>query len=249
MSSLRQHHRRHPRVLSRPVNSGRCEHHQRAAGTFKGFTRHPSRTITPVFTRFYSPASSSLSRTVHLRSRHFFFLLLIVLSSSSTRHSIYRPFRIFSFLVVPIFSFDFFSSPSPSRSPLSLERARRSFVLGRKKIAARRDTQRASPIFRYANAGDRTSGRAGGRIVCGMKKIVREKSECSYQSAMQTRGFASVMPGERERKKRNIDVERRGYMKRRLAHEEREKEKERCRSILIIVSFNIGNHSMALFTC
>lgn len=120
MSSLRQHHRRHPRVLSRPVNSGRCEHHQRAAGTFNGFTRHLSCTIAPVFTRFYSPASSSLSRTVHLRSRHSFFLLLIALSSSSTRHLICRPpFRIFSFLVVPI-SFDFFPALLHHVSPISL---------------------------------------------------------------------------------------------------------------------------------
>lgn len=52
---------------------------------------------------------------------------------------------------------------------------------------------------------EQASGRAAnGRIVCGMKKIVREKSECSYQSAMQTRGFASIMPGERERKKETM---------------------------------------------
>lgn len=43
-----------------------------------------------------------------------------------------------------------------------------------------------------------------------MKKIVREKSECSYQSAMQTRGFASVMPSSaNERKKRNANGETR----------------------------------------
>lgn len=50
-----------------------------------------------------------------------------------------------------------------------------------------------------------------------MKKIVREKSECSYQSAMQTRGFASVMPGERERekKKKRRRGETRMYMERR----------------------------------
>lgn len=72
-------------------------------------------------------------------------------------------FRIFSLPVVSI-SFDFFQPFSTPRSPGSLERAaRRSFVLGRKKIVARRDTQRASPIFRYVNARDRTSERAGGR--------------------------------------------------------------------------------------
>jgi len=99
---------RHPRASSRPVNSGRCEHHQRAADTFNGFTRHLSCTIAPVFIRFYSPASSSLSRTVQLCSRHSFFLLLIALSSSCIRHLICRSlFRVFSFPVVPI-SFDFF---------------------------------------------------------------------------------------------------------------------------------------------
>lgn len=50
MSSLRRHHHCRaratlvpspppPRAPSRPVNSGRCEHHQRAAGTFNGSTR------------------------------------------------------------------------------------------------------------------------------------------------------------------------------------------------------------------
>lgn len=44
--------------------------------------------------------------------------------------------------------------------------------------------------------------RLNGRTVYGMKKIVREKSECSYQSAMQTRGFASVMPSSANEKGR-----------------------------------------------
>lgn len=209
-----------PRAPSRPVNSGRCEHHQRAAGTFNGFTRHLFCTAAPVFHPILFPCVlQSITDCSPLFPS--FFRFLIALSSSSIRHLIYRPlFRVFSLPVVSI-SFDFFQPFSTPRSPGSLERAaRRSFVLGRKKIVARRDTQRASPIFRYANARDRTSERAGGRAdgrdgrtVCGMKKIVREKSECSYQSAMQTRGFASVMPGEREReeKKRN-DVGRRGYI-------------------------------------
>lgn len=154
---------RRPRAPSRPVNSGRCEHHQRAAGTFNGLTRHLSCTIAPVFTRFYSPASSNLSRTVHLCSRHSFFLFLIVLSSSSIHHLIYQPlFPVYSF--VPI-SFDFFQ---PFSVPtLSSELARRSFVLGRKKIAARRDTQRASPIFRYAKMPEiERMKRAGGWSDC-----------------------------------------------------------------------------------
>lgn len=40
---------RRSRASSRPVNSGRCEHHQRAAGTFNGFARFLSCSIAPVF--------------------------------------------------------------------------------------------------------------------------------------------------------------------------------------------------------
>lgn len=217
---------RRPRVPSRPVNSGRCEHHQRAAGTFNGFTWHLSRTTAAIFTRFYSPASSSLSRTVPPPPFPSFFLpnstFLFFYSSFDLPTSLSR----FLFPRSLSLSLSIFSSPSPSHSPVSLERtARRSFVLGRKKIAARRDTQRARRLFfgtRTPEIERASDGRAGGRTVCGMKKIVREKSECSYQSAMQTRGFASVMPGERERKKGNINVGRRGCMERRLARKERD---------------------------
>lgn len=51
----------HPLAPSRPVNSGRCEHHQRAAGTFNGSTR---------------PFSLSLSLFVSVPPLLFFSLLL-----------------------------------------------------------------------------------------------------------------------------------------------------------------------------
>lgn len=81
------------------------------------------------------------------------------------------------------------------------------------------------PEIERANgpAGGRAGGRDG-RTVCGMKKIVREKSECSYQSAMQTRGFASVMPGEREREREKKETTwgDADILKLWLAHEERD---------------------------
>lgn len=118
----------------------------------------------------------------------------------------------FLFPLLSLFSFDFFSSSSLSRcTPFlsSVLTARWSFVLGRKKIAAE---IYAARVAYFSNTRDRTDERAGGRVggwtICGLKKIVREKSECSYQSAMQTCGFASVMPGKREREKRKRQCEK-----------------------------------------
>lgn len=128
---------------------------------------------------------------------------LIALSSSSTCHLICRPpFRVFSFLVVPI-SFDFFQ-PFPIIPFSRFSRACCPTVIcpWQEKDSRSQGYAARVPIFRYANAGDRTGERAGGQSDCMRHEKNRpRKSECSYQSAMQTRGFASVMLGERERKK------------------------------------------------
>lgn len=97
------------RASSQPVNSSRCEHHQRAAGIFNGFTpslsflplsftplllslsRSATSSATPsLSSRYFSSSPFRVLRVYHgllTRSRHSFFLLLMALSSSSIRHS------------------------------------------------------------------------------------------------------------------------------------------------------------------
>lgn len=88
--------------------------------------------------------------------------------------------------------------------------------------------------------GRRKNERMNGPTVCGMEKIVREKSECSYQSAMQTRGFASVMPssaneGQKKGAAEGNRAPRDGGYKAPV-----NTRGNGSRSILIIVPFNIG---------
>lgn len=133
MSSLRQHHRCHPprapsrdRSIAGNVNTTNVPLALLPGRLSLSFSLTPT---APIFTRFLFPcASSSLSRTAHLCSRHSFFLFLMALSSSFIRHFIYLfslsrfPHFLFFPLSLPLLIF--FNS-SPSRPPDSLERGAR----------------------------------------------------------------------------------------------------------------------------
>lgn len=151
----------HPRTSPRPVNSGRCEHHQRAAGTFNRFSLAP-------LLRFHSILFPCVLQSIMGCSSLFpsFFLFLITLFSSficSICRSLFHVF-IFPTPIIPV-SWFFPALLHYILLILSSELAEL-FVLGRKKITARRDTQRRLFFGTWMLEIERASERAGGREDC-----------------------------------------------------------------------------------